>query len=200
MTKARRQKGFTLIELMIIVFVMAMVGGALIVNFRQGEKQRRVNLMRDMVISALRSAQNYTLSGRQIPPPGQATHVRGPARCVNDNAALSYWVEFTTATAFDIMAQDRCGAVIRMETFAAVAQTQFAGSTPYRLTTSLGSADSGSMAVRFTPPFGSMTAATTSGPVPGSFASFVGATITVEFQDGERQRTVNVDGISGRID
>jgi prepilin-type N-terminal cleavage/methylation domain-containing protein len=196
----KKQSGFTLIELMIVVFVMAIVAGALIISFRQGERQRRTNLMRDTVISAFRTAQNYTLSGRQIPPAAQAPHVRGNARCVNDNAALSYWVEFTTSNDFDVMAQDRCGAVIRIQRFNGIAQTRFLTTNPFVLTTGAGPTNSNTIAVRFTPPFGVMSATSATAPLPTSFNPFVSATITIEYQDGQRQRTIRVDGISGRID
>lgn len=200
MMNTKKQPGFTLIELMIVVFVMALVAGALIVNFRQGEQQRRVSLMRDTVISAFRTAQNYTLSGRQIPPPAQAPHVRGNARCVNDNAALSYWVEFTASNDFDVMAEDRCGAVMLVQRFKGIAQTRFLTANPFALTTGTGTTNSTTIAIRFTPPFGVMSSTAAVGPLPASFNSFISATITLEHQDGVRQRTITVDGISGRID
>lgn len=196
----KKQQGFTLIELVIVIFITGMVAGALVMNFRQGEKHRRVHLMRDSVISALRTAQNYTLAGRQIPPEGQSTHVRGPARCLNDNAALSYWVEFTTANTFDIMSEDRCGAVIRLERYTAIPQTRFLTNNAFNLTVGSTSTNSNTLAIRFLPPFGVMSATATANPLPAGFNAFVSSTITVEFQDGSRQRMINIDGISGRID
>lgn len=195
----KKQQGFSLIELTIVIFIIGIVAGALIMSFRQGDRQRRVNLMHDSVLSALRTAQNYTLAGRQIPPAGQATYVRGSTRCVNDNAALSYWVEFTTANTFDIMAEDRCGAIILVERYNAVPQTRFLTSNAYSITTTT-TTSSNNLAIRFLPPFGTMSATTTSAPLPAAFASFVSATASIEYQDGLRQRTITIDGISGRID
>jgi prepilin-type N-terminal cleavage/methylation domain-containing protein len=195
--KIDSQRGFSMIELIIVIFIMGILSTALVMNFRAGDRQRRVNLMRDVIISSLRTAQNSALSGKQIPP--GATFVRGNSRCLNDNAALSYWVEFTTSNNIDLMAEDRCGAIMRVQRFDGVPQTRFLTSNPFSLTTS-GTTSSTTIAIRFTPPFGVITATTTSTPLPGAFNAFVSSNLSVEYQDGQRTRTIVVDGISGRID
>jgi prepilin-type N-terminal cleavage/methylation domain-containing protein len=199
-SKLNSQRGFTLIELIIVIFIMGMLSGALIMNFRAGDRQRRVNLSRDTIISAFRTAQNLTLAGKQIPPAAQAPHVRGNTRCINDNAAISYWVEFTASNVIDIMAEDRCGAIMRIQQFSLVPQTRFIVTNPFTLTNSSGSTSSTTIAVRFTPPFGTASATTTSAPLPASFNPFITSSLTIAYTDGQRTRTITMDGISGRID
>jgi prepilin-type N-terminal cleavage/methylation domain-containing protein len=200
--QTKSQRGFTLIELMIIVFIMALLSGALIMNFRAGDRQRRVNLSRDTIISAFRTAQNLTLAGKQIPAAstGLAPHVRGGTRCGSDNAAMSYWVEFTASNVIDIMVEDRCGAVMRIQQFTLVGQTRFVGTNPFTLTNSSGTTSSSTVAIRFAPPFGTTSATTASAPLPAVFNPFITSTVTIEYTDGQRTRTITIDGISGRID
>lgn len=196
----RKSAGFTLIELIIVTFVVAIVAAALIANFRSGEKQKRVNLSRDTIITALRTAQNYSLSGKQIPPPGQATEVRGSSRCANNSAAVSYWVEFpSSGTTFSIMAEDTCGAIINVQSYSLVQRTMFSSTAPYTLDTGSGASNRTSLAVRFLPPFGNMTATATANPLANNFAAFTTGTVNISFTDGTRPLTVTIDGISGRI-
>jgi prepilin-type N-terminal cleavage/methylation domain-containing protein len=196
----RKQAGFTLIELLVVILMIGLVAGALIYNFRSGDKQKRVNLARDAVITAFRTAQNYALAGKQIPPPAQATHVRGSSRCASNNAAVSYWVEFpASGSSFYLMAQDTCGAIMRVETYVLVQRTQFASGSPFALDTGSGSAAQTTLAVRFMPPFGAMSATATATPVASNFNAFVSGSVAVTFNDGSVSKTITVDGISGKI-
>jgi|GEM_PF-2231860 len=198
----RKQAGFTLIELIVVIFMIGMVAGALILNFRSGDKQKRVNLSRDTIITAMRTAQNYALAGRQIPPASQAPFVRGNPRCTtNNNAAVSYWVEFPqNSNSFQLMAQDTCGAVMSIQTYNLIQKTQFAANNPFTLNTGAGAGNNTALAIRFTPPFGVMTATTATTPVGASFSAFVAGTAAVTFNDGTRNVTVTFDGISGKIE
>src|SRR5438105_3633871 len=56
--------GFTLIELIVVISIMAILTLITVANFRQGEKQKRVGLASDTVISSLRDAQTYALAGK----------------------------------------------------------------------------------------------------------------------------------------
>jgi prepilin-type N-terminal cleavage/methylation domain-containing protein len=193
--KDNRQSGFTMIELIIVILIMGILSSMLIINFRAGERQKRVNLTRDTVITALRASQNFSLAGKQIP--ADAVRVRGSNRCSGDNAAVSYWTEMTTGQNIDVMAEDRCGAIMRIQQFTLVLQTRFKPTSPFALTPG---GNGTAVAFRFTPPFGNMTATKNLNPLPGDFTAFTSGTINVEFQDGQRPRVITVDGISGRIE
>ena len=197
----KKSAGFTIIEVLVVVLMMGLIAAALVYNFKAGEKQRRLILSRDNLISALRTAQNYALAGKQIPPAGQATWVRGNSRCGSDNSPVSYWVEMTSTTRnLDIMAQDRCGAVIRVQRIELVFQTRFPATAPMVINVGGTNSNATSLGIRFTPPFGTMTATSTANPLPTNFAAFTTATINVEFQDGTRTINVVADGISGKIE
>ncbi len=200
-TRNKQSPGFTLIEVMVVVLMTSLIAAAMVYNFRAGEKQRRLILSRDNLISALRTAQNYALAGKQIPPASQAPFVRGNSRCAADNSPVSYWVELAgSASNVDIMVEDRCGAVMRVQRIQLVAQTRFPTANPFVINVGGTNTNATNVAIRFTPPFGAMSATSTANPLPANFANFTSASITSEFQDGTRNITVTADGISGRIE
>ncbi|HYC80064.1 MAG TPA: type II secretion system protein [Candidatus Binatia bacterium] len=197
----KTQRGFTLIELLTVMLMMGLVASVMLYNFRQGDRQKRINLARDSVILALRTAQNYTLAGKLIPPPAFAPHVRGNARCASDNSPVSYWVEFNTSTTYNLMVEDNCGAVMRVQQFSLVQSTGFLTSAqPFSLANGSGTTNASNLSVRFSAPFAVMTGTTAANPLPANFGSFATTTARIQTQDGSRTLDVVIDGISGKIE
>ncbi len=191
--------GFTLIELTIVCFVLALVSLALIVNFRTGEQSKRVSLARDTVISAVRYAQNQALSGSQIPR--SAVYVRGAGGTCTDYSLVSSWVEFVTGNnSAVVMAENRCGQVMRLLQYELPTQVQYQPSAPFALTAAGSSTPYSAGAIRFTPPFAQMTVSTQANPLPSTFSGFDLFTVNLEYMDGGRDTPVVVDGISGKIE
>lgn len=195
-----KQKGFTLLELIIMTFIMLLMASLMIANFRHGEQRKRVNLARDTVVSAIRFAQNQTLAGKQIPRDNTAVLVRG-TRCGTDNSILSYWLEFTAATTISVMAQDTCNAVIRISTYNLPDKTIFAAANPYQgdlITT--GQFASSTAAIRFAAPFASITATNVANPLHTNFEKANWVRIYVQSVDQSVTETVYFDAISGKIE
>jgi prepilin-type N-terminal cleavage/methylation domain-containing protein len=194
--------GFSLIELLIVISMMALISGALIYNFRQGDMQKRVNLTVDTLILALRQAQDYTFAGKLIPPTTAAPFVRGTS-CGSATTGLqpaSYWVEIVNQTTFDIMGEATCGGIFRIQRYTTLQNTEFPQVSPYTLTTINGTSSPLYLSIRFLPPFATMTASSVANPTVSSFSQFNTATITVQYKDGAKTRNLNIDGISGKIE
>jgi type II secretory pathway pseudopilin PulG len=192
--------GFTLVELLVVMAMTALVSGVMIYNFKSGDRQKKVALSRDAIILSLRTAQNYSLSGKQIPPPNIVPTVRG-ARCAGDDSPVSYWVEFSDSNIIPLMAEDRCGAVIKVEEFRLVTDTRFSSTdTPFGILNGGLPIPGNYLAVRFTPPFGVMSAAVTPLPFGSDFDVFHSATAKIETNDAVRSRTIIIDAIAGRFE
>ncbi len=59
-------KGFTLIELMIVISISALIGGAVFVNMRVGGRSIDLNSSAEKMAGIIRQAQMMALSGKQI--------------------------------------------------------------------------------------------------------------------------------------
>lgn len=182
--------GFSLIELVVIVFIIAVISSISIADFRKGEKRKQTALAADIVINAIRSAQNYTLSGRNIhrqidPQP-------------NSSCLVPQYYSVTISYSGQILLQ------------ALNNNTASCGASPdtvetYSLPTNVkvdsggltldGTTATSDMTIQFTPPFGVMKA----GRDGAAAAAFNSAAITVLLTDGSSPHTIIVDGVSGRI-
>lgn len=175
-----KQKGFTLIELVIVTAMIAMIATVSIANFRKGEKSRGVNVAIDGFTGALTSAQNLSLTGR-------GTN--------NANAACRdaqyYFVAFDYSTTYRLQALNNCSTVDTIETFRLPANTRI------KVTGLVlaGNVAPVSMAISFTLPYGQLRGSIDN----GAYNSFTNAFITVESSDGTVTRTLTVNGLSGRI-
>ncbi len=205
--KKLTNRGFTLVEMLIIIFMMAMISTALILNFKQGDARKRVNLTRDNVITALRTAQNYTLAGKQIPTLVEAPRVRGNASCGSNTVttpSASFWIEFTGTNTADLMGEAQCtggNAVMRIQTFNLINSTEFPTSAFSITTTASGTSTASNLAVRFTAPFATMTATTTATPVASDFNIFTTASVKAQYNNTPAYtKVITVDGISGKIE
>ncbi len=81
-----RQNGFTLIEMLVSIAILALLSTVIIANYRAGQRQVNVQNAANQLASDLRVAQNYTLSGKEnasgnFPTGGWGVHL------VNGNAS-----------------------------------------------------------------------------------------------------------------
>lgn len=60
-------KGFTLIELMVVVAIMAVMSTVLVINLAGQRAGRDVKIAQNQLVSSIRQAQSYTLSSRTLP-------------------------------------------------------------------------------------------------------------------------------------
>ncbi|HYF97457.1 MAG TPA: type II secretion system protein [Coxiellaceae bacterium] len=186
------QAGFTLIELMISIAVVGFLSTIVIMNFRVGEKQKLLTYAADSVINAVRNAQNYALTSKQIPA---STCLIGGA---SDKAAANYRVQINTSQNYlTLSAQDKCNTVYTLETYTLPRNVKFR-SNGLGLFNSSGPTNNNTLQIRYTTPFASATAATTIGP-SDVFTGFQSASIALELSDASKVKFVNVDGISGRV-
>ncbi len=179
------QTGFTLIEMLVVIFIVAMIGTASIVNFRQGEKQKQVVIAFDTVSNALRVAQNYSLSGR-------GTNNANPA-C---RTPQYYYVTITYTTTVTISALNNnvagCGSTPDvMDTYNLPPNTRIRASG----LVFNGVPASTSMVVAFYPPFGAIKASRDG----GALSIFTTATATVESVNSTISKVLTVSGVSGKI-
>jgi len=74
-----RQSGFTLAELSVSIFIIALIGGIFLVNFHNTNKRSEINVVKQKLASDIRLAQNYSLGsktydGVTIPSGGWGVH------------------------------------------------------------------------------------------------------------------------------
>jgi len=177
----RSERGFTLVELLVVIFIMTMISGITIANFRQAERQKRVEIAADVLVNAIRNAQNYTLAGKEIVDPANPS-CRKP---------VSYFTRITNAGVVTLYGVTSCATVV-VETYPLPQNT--------RIQTNglqINGIPGGNtlLNINFSSPFALVTAG---GDVTSS-SSFTSATITIESTQGAISKTVRVDGVSGRI-
>ena len=180
----KKSFGFTLVELIIVIFIMALLSTLSIANFHNGQRQRAVAIAADTVSNALLNAQNFTLAGKKTN--------NANASC---RAVAAYYVNFFTAspTTFSLYALNNCLTNDTIETYTLPANTRIK-TNGLKLG---GSTAQTQLGVIFVPPFATLKALFDSpGPPYNTFST---AQIIVESNDGSVSRTVIVDGLSGRI-
>jgi prepilin-type N-terminal cleavage/methylation domain-containing protein len=170
------RKGFTLIELIVVLFMMAMLSTIMLANFRAGQRQRSVQLAADTLVNAFRTAQSYTLSGKKI------------GNC----APKYYYVTLTYSTAYTLFALDSCGGTDTIQTYNLPVNVKFrSGQIKVE-----GASASANAKIYFTPPFAKITASRDG----GAAAAIAQATFILESSDGSVSKTVTVDGVSGKVE
>lgn len=185
----KRSQGFTLIELMIATAVIAILSAVTIASFRTGEKNRSLSGGSDIIINAIRNAQNYTLAGKKIE--GSTCTISGIA----DKSPQAYLINFTTAEVMNFWGLDKCNVTTLIETYnyPPNIKIQYNGYKLNGIPVSV-------LKFKFTPPFGTMMVSSTPGiPNAPPFTGFTSASITIEHKDGGVSKTVIIDGVSGRI-
>lgn len=186
-----KQGGFSLIELLVALFILVVLSAVLIANFRTNEKQRRVNAAADIVINALRNAQNYTLTSKTI-------NTDCIQNGVNDRAPLNYRVQLDSGTnEAKLMAEDKCGDIHDIEVYKMPERARFKGNGLTRVVNSVATSHE-AVVVKFTTPFAVATSATSTFTT-APFSSYQSIVITLESSDASVIKTLIIDGISGRI-
>lgn len=62
----KRFKGFTLIEVLVIMFIISTLSTVLVVNWRKNEKRYQLQRSAQQVVQNLRKAQNMALAGKNL--------------------------------------------------------------------------------------------------------------------------------------
>jgi prepilin-type N-terminal cleavage/methylation domain-containing protein len=184
-----KNRGFTIIELIVAIVVLVVLTSLSLANFRNGEKQKQVGFAADTVVNAVRNAQNFALTSRQI---SKSNCTIGS---LTDKAPASYLVVFSVGTPVTLYGIDKCAGIHTIESY------KLPDKTKYRQN---GWAINGNpvkiIQLKYTPPFATPTYTNSlDGVNTGTFQSYSSSTIVVESDDGTVFRTVTVDGISGQI-
>jgi prepilin-type N-terminal cleavage/methylation domain-containing protein len=176
----KQTKGFTLIELLVAMFILLMITSLTLANFRSGERQKRAVIATDTVVNALRNAQNFTLTGKNT------TNSTPSCRTVRE-----YIITISYSSPVNLSAYNTCGTLDPVETYTLPAGTRIKASGLVLDGTTAAS----SLSFAFYPPFGIVKANRGS----GAYNNFTTARITIETLDGAFTRTIEVNGVSGRI-
>jgi prepilin-type N-terminal cleavage/methylation domain-containing protein len=178
--KLQPRNGFTLFELIVVIFITALIATLGLANYRQGEKSRRMAIAADGAIKVLSLAQTYSLAGKQI----------SQSPC-SDKSPKYYEVRFDYSIQYSLYGGDNCNNAVLIERFSLPTNTRIKANGLFINNISAVT----SFRIRFTPPFGKIT-----GELDGNGSvSFTSAAIKLESTDGILNRTVTVDGLSARI-
>lgn len=66
--------GFTLIEMLVVIGIMAMIIGLFLVNFNALEGARNLKIAQNQLVTDIRKIQSYTLSSRNVSSSGKPAH------------------------------------------------------------------------------------------------------------------------------
>jgi prepilin-type N-terminal cleavage/methylation domain-containing protein len=192
MKKVRKLiKGFTLIELVVGVVIVAILSTVITAGFHQANKSKSLVLGVDIITSAIRTAQAKSLSGYVIPG----------STCSQGNQASEYHLKFfpistqTSIVSINLYAKDKCGNDYLLETYR----------LPNNLIISryMGSVDSTplyfyNLDIKFDPPFGKTSYSKYEGDPFVGFQTLTLAVSPDEFGNGSKH--LSLDGITGKID
>jgi prepilin-type N-terminal cleavage/methylation domain-containing protein len=64
--KSISERGFTLIELMVVIAIMALIAGAVIANYAGLRPSRNIRIAQNELVTNIRKVQSYSLSSRNI--------------------------------------------------------------------------------------------------------------------------------------
>jgi len=182
-SKQKRQGGYSLVELTVVVTILVLLSAAVIVNFNRGERIQRLNVAADSVQSALRQMQGNILFGLEY----SATEVAQDFGFEISNNGQSY-----TTFVEDNNSPTPNRTNLETVTFAS-------GVTATNLTVEGVSASK--IEVRFFPPFGRI-------KITGVCTSYnqaenVGVLFDLRLDAGSGNiitKQVEVDGITGKIE
>lgn len=66
----KNSAGFTLIEALVVIFVIGMISSMMIVNWRKNESQYQLQRVAQQIVQNIRKAQDYALNGSRMDWPG----------------------------------------------------------------------------------------------------------------------------------
>ena len=185
MKQTKKQKGFTLLEMIIAMAIMAVLSTMVLLSFRNIDRTRRVQLATDATVSAFRQMQSFALSGKDIA--ASTCVVSGVAH----KEAAYYYVSLSTSGTNDvatIYGRDKCNTNYSLQSYKLPKSTKFS-------TITIDATGVTSLTLYADPPFAVLTRDNS-----GIKASFASIQIVVSTSDSFATRTVTVDGISGRVE
>src|SRR5581483_10916285 len=144
MPRTLKSNGFTLIELIVVIGITAMLTLVTLAAFRQGNKDKATQLASDLVLSAVRTAQNDSLNPQVL-----------AASTCPDQTAAEYRANFNLVNplSVSVLAYDSCGNPgITVQTFNLPSNTQLESGGLQLNGISVGT--TGQLVIKFVPPFG----------------------------------------------
>jgi prepilin-type N-terminal cleavage/methylation domain-containing protein len=60
-----KNTGFTIIEMLVVISIMILISGSMLLGYKSGEDQRRLNIDSQKLVQILRKAQNYAMSAKE---------------------------------------------------------------------------------------------------------------------------------------
>jgi prepilin-type N-terminal cleavage/methylation domain-containing protein len=176
-------KGFSLIELVVVMVIMGILASVMLANFRNGEKSKKVALATDTILDFIRTAQQKSLSGLSIPA----------SNCIQGKQAKSYIVVFVAGgDTINLVGMDKCGIKYNLSSQKLPVQTQIKGGNSIALDAVL----LNKLQIRYLTPFAQVDAADEA----GVFGRFRKAIVVIQSSDGKFEKTINIDGSSGKAE
>jgi prepilin-type N-terminal cleavage/methylation domain-containing protein len=172
--KKYNDSGFTLIELIVVIFILVIISSIVIANFRGGETNKSVTIAADTIVDALRTAQTDTLTGKN-------TGSSNP----NCQIPLAYYVDFQFSNSFNLYADDSCSTTEQIQTYTLPINTTI---------TNLNGANS-DLKIKFWLPF----ATPPQEIIDNNTTGFTSASIAVKATNSSYTKTVIIDGTTGAI-
>jgi prepilin-type N-terminal cleavage/methylation domain-containing protein len=62
----KKQQGFSLIEMLVVIFIVGLISATLIVNWRKNEKRYQLQRAAQEIVQLIRQAQGFALNGKQM--------------------------------------------------------------------------------------------------------------------------------------
>jgi prepilin-type N-terminal cleavage/methylation domain-containing protein len=177
-------KGFTLIELIVGISILAVLASVFLANFNHGTSQKAVALAADSVVSSIRTAETKSQSGQILPG----------ISCSAGNQVAEYHLVFMPGEkTYTLVEKDKCNIDHVFTTYTLPANV--------RLATNGFSIDGAEVLgvkidIKLLPPFGAMSVSQNNGP----YVPFKYTIIKVEYIDSSVSREIGLDGITGRVE
>jgi prepilin-type N-terminal cleavage/methylation domain-containing protein len=182
-TQSIKQTGFSLIELLVTMAIIATLSVIVIAGFRAGQNQRSVSLGVDFLTTALRDTQEAALSGKRI--------------CPNGSAPINFRLD-VSANSTSVSLYGECGPDVLITSYSFPQNTKIAAVNSIIISNAAYPSGSSvtSVKLRMQTPFA---VATASIPADTAFKPFKNLQIFISTSDGSYSKSVTVDGLSGRV-
>jgi prepilin-type N-terminal cleavage/methylation domain-containing protein len=188
--QSKFNKAFTLVELIVAIAIIVTLSSIVVANFQNGNKSRAVQAASDTVASAVRTAQENSLSSKVI----------STINCSSSKVPADYSLKFNSSqpTTITLWAYDKCrNPAMYVQTFTFPASIELKSGNSLELVNSSGTSSFiQNFEIKFAPPFGNLTISSGG----GAYQKFNRAIITVGTLDSQFTKKIIVDGISGKVD
>jgi prepilin-type N-terminal cleavage/methylation domain-containing protein len=183
--KKNHVSGFTLVELLVVISIMALLSAVSLPNFRQKQKSRSVALGAEFVMSTIKNVQNYALTEKTI---------NGPA-CSKGSSPKYYIAMFTQDRQIKTYAVDKCNVSTLLETVKLTPSVEIK-SSGYKID----GVSADALQLVFESPFAALSASSATVVNTQVPVKFTTSTITLNYMgDANVFQDITVNGISGRI-